>query len=55
MIYISHNFLVSALSFVLAFMISASRVTSGVHRPIEVVIGGVLGATITFILFKVFL
>lgn len=54
-IYITRNFLVSLLSFVLALMISASRVTSGVHRPLEVVAGALLGAAVTFILFKVFL
>lgn len=55
LIYIAHNFIISALGFVLAAMIAGSRVTSGVHRPLEVVAGALLGAVVTFILFKVFL
>jgi diacylglycerol kinase (ATP) len=54
-VYITHNFLASLLSLLLALMISVSRVTSGVHRPIEVVLGAALGAGITFVLFKVFM
>jgi diacylglycerol kinase (ATP) len=54
-VYVTHNFIASVLSFVLALMIAISRVTSGVHRPLEVVIGAVLGAAITFALFKLFL
>ncbi len=55
LIYIAHSFIISALGFVLAAMIAGSRVTSGVHRPLEVVAGALLGAAVTFILFKVFL
>jgi diacylglycerol kinase (ATP) len=54
-IFMAHSFLISALSFVLAAMIAGSRFTSGVHRPIEVVAGALLGAAVTFALFKVFM
>jgi diacylglycerol kinase (ATP) len=54
-IYITHDFMASLLSFMLAMMIAVSRVTSGVHRWIEVVFGAALGAGITFVLFKVFM
>jgi len=53
-VYVTHNFIASALSFILALMIAVSRVTSGVHRPVEVVAGGLLGALVTFVLFRVF-
>jgi diacylglycerol kinase (ATP) len=45
---------VSALCLALAFVIAASRVTSGIHRLWEVVLGGIVGAGVTFILFQVF-
>ena len=53
--YITENFLVSLLVFVLASVIAAARVTSGVHRWFEVVIGALLGALITVLMFEVFL
>lgn len=52
--YSTEDFLVSALSFVLAALIARSRVTSGVHRVWEVLLGGLVGALITFLLFKAF-
>jgi diacylglycerol kinase (ATP) len=52
--YSTDNFLASALSFLLAVIIARSRVTSGVHRVREVLLGGLVGALITFVLFKVF-
>ncbi len=54
-VYVTHNFIASASSFVLALMIAISRVTSGVHRPVEVVVGGLLGALVTFALFRIFM
>jgi diacylglycerol kinase (ATP) len=54
-IYITHDFMASILSFMLALMIAVSRVTSGIHRWIEVVLGAAIGAGITFVLFKVFM
>lgn len=52
--YITGNFIVSALTFVLAFIVAKSRIQRGVHRFPEVLAGGVIGAAITFVLFKVF-
>lgn len=40
--------------FLLASAVAASRVTSGVHTIAEVVAGGVMGAAITFLLFRIF-
>jgi len=54
-VYITHDFLASVLSLLLALMISVSRVTSGIHRVLEVILGAALGAGITFALFKVFM
>ena len=39
----------------LAILIAQSRVTAGVHRPWEVVLGALLGSSVTFLLFKIFL
>ncbi len=44
--------LVSLLAFIMAFLVAHSRVESGVHSFIEVFIGGVLGITVTTILFQ---
>lgn len=52
--FITGNFLASLLSFILALMIAQSRVTTRVHNAVEVILGGLLGASITFILFKLF-
>jgi diacylglycerol kinase (ATP) len=50
----SGNVLVSLLSFLLAAAIAQSRVTTKTHKPWEVILGGLLGAAITFVLFQVF-
>jgi len=52
--YIAENFVVSLLSFALAVLIAQSRVAVRVHTPLEVIVGAVLGAGITFLLFLVF-
>jgi len=44
----------SVLCFVLALAIAQSRLATRVHRPWEVVLGGVLGAAVTLILFLLF-
>ena len=53
-IYLSRSPSVSALTFLLAAMVSWSRWSSGVHRPVEVIAGAFLGAGLTFILFLLF-
>lgn len=45
---------ISGLTLALAVMVSWSRWSSGVHRPIEVLAGAVLGAGVTMLLFLVF-
>jgi diacylglycerol kinase (ATP) len=52
--YITESFTASLFCFVLAVLISQSRVAVKAHTPLEVIIGAVLGAGITFLLFVVF-
>ncbi len=52
--YMTGNFLVSALCFILALAIAQSRIATRVHSVWEVVLGGLLGATISFLLFRIF-
>lgn len=42
------------LTFLLAVMVSWSRWWSGIHRPIEVIAGAMLGAGVTFLFFRMF-
>jgi diacylglycerol kinase (ATP) len=42
------------LTFLLAVMVSWSRWWSGIHRPIEVIAGALLGAGVTFLFFWMF-
>jgi len=51
---ISESFIPSLLVLVMAILIAQSRVYVGIHKPIEVVLGALLGMTVTFLLFKVF-
>ncbi len=50
----TESFIPSMLVFIMAVLIAQSRVYVGVHRPIEVILGALLGITVTFLLFKVF-
>ena len=52
--YTTENFLASLLCFVLAALIAQSRVTTRVHNQWEVVAGALMGAALTFLLFKLF-
>ena len=52
--YITENVVASLLSFALAAMIAQSRVAVNVHRPWEVIAGALMGALLTFILFRIF-
>ncbi len=52
--FITESFMPSALVFVMALIIAQSRVAVGIHRPLEVVLGALLGITVTFLLFTVF-
>ena len=51
---ISESFTPSLLVLILAILIAQSRVSTGVHRPWEVILGALLGIVVTFLLFKVF-
>ena len=48
----SHRFLVSTIAFVLALLVAQTRVESGVHSSVEVVLGGLLGALMALALFQ---
>jgi diacylglycerol kinase (ATP) len=52
--YLSDSLSIVLLTFLLATMVSWSRWSSGIHRPIEVVAGALLGASVTFLFFMVF-
>ncbi len=51
---ISESFISSLLVLTLAFLIAQGRVSTGIHRPREVIIGALLGIAVTFLLFKMF-
>lgn len=48
------NFMVSMFVFIMAVFIAQSRVTVGIHKPWEVILGALLGTTVTFLLFRIF-
>lgn len=52
--YTTGNAFASVLSFALAAVIAASRVTARIHTAWEVVLGGAIGASLTFLLFQIF-
>jgi len=52
--YITENFVVSLLSFILAVIIAQSRVIRKIHTRWEVILGSLMGALVTFLLFRLF-
>ena len=48
----SHRFVVSALTFMMAFLVAQTRVESGVHSALEVAYGGAVGALVTLSIFQ---
>jgi len=52
--YITENFIASLLSFAIAVVIAESRVLTRAHTIWEVILGSLMGAFITFLLFRVF-
>jgi diacylglycerol kinase (ATP) len=48
-----YRVLVSSLTFVLALLVAQTRVESGIHSPLEVLYGGLLGTLVSMILFQV--
>lgn len=53
-VYLTHSVPITLLTFVLALMVSWSRWSSGIHRPVEVLAGALLGAGVTMIFFWIF-
>ncbi len=53
--YTTGSFIASILCFFLAVIIAASRVTAKIHNTWEVILGGMMGAALTFLLFQIFL
>jgi diacylglycerol kinase (ATP) len=53
--YMTENFIVSILTFVVAVLIAQSRVVTKAHTIWEVILGSLIGATVTFLLFRLFL
>jgi diacylglycerol kinase (ATP) len=53
--FLSEAFVPSFLILILAILIAQSRVSVGIHRPWEVVLGALVGSVATFLLFKMFL
>jgi diacylglycerol kinase (ATP) len=52
--YITENFVASLFSFAFAIVIAQSRVGTKAHTVWEVVLGGLMGASVTFLLFRIF-
>ncbi len=52
--YITENFIASLLTFIIAVIIAQSRVSARAHTVLEVVLGSLMGATVTFLLFRLF-
>ncbi len=53
--YIAHQdrrFVISTIAFVLALLVAQTRVESGVHSTLEVVLGGLFGAFVTLAVFQ---
>ncbi len=48
----SHRFLVSSIAFVLALLVAQTRVESGVHSSVEVLLGALIGALTSLVLFQ---
>ncbi|MBE0425756.1 MAG: diacylglycerol kinase [Nitrospirae bacterium] len=53
--YITENLIASLLAFIIAVMIAHSRIVIKAHSLWEVILGSLMGASVTFLLFKIFL
>jgi diacylglycerol kinase (ATP) len=47
-----HRFLVSTIAFLAALLVAQTRVESGIHSSVEVLLGGLLGALLTLAIFQ---
>jgi diacylglycerol kinase (ATP) len=54
MTYITENFVASVISFAIAVVIAQSRVGAKAHTVWEVILGSLMGASVTFLLFRIF-
>jgi diacylglycerol kinase (ATP) len=52
--YITESYIVSLLCFVLALIIAQGRVVTKAHSQWEVILGSLMGASVTFLLFRIF-
>lgn len=52
--YITENFVASLISFAIAVVIAQSRVGTKAHTVWEVVLGSLMGGSVTFLLFRIF-
>jgi diacylglycerol kinase (ATP) len=52
--YITENFIASLLTFIIAVIIAQSRVMTRAHTIWEVILGSLMGASVTFLLFRIF-
>jgi diacylglycerol kinase (ATP) len=52
--YITEHFIVSIVCFILAVLIAQSRVITKAHSQWEVILGSLMGASVTFVLFRIF-
>jgi diacylglycerol kinase (ATP) len=48
----ANQVLVSTLAFLMALLVAQTRVEAGIHTPLEVLYGGILGALVTAIIFQ---
>jgi diacylglycerol kinase (ATP) len=53
-VYLTGSLPITLLTLLLAVMVSWSRWSSGIHRPVEVMSGALLGAGVTFLFFWLF-
>ncbi|MCK9419371.1 MAG: diacylglycerol kinase [Nitrospirae bacterium] len=53
-LFLTSSFPIILLTFLLAVMVSWSRLSSGIHRPIEVIAGALLGIGVSFVFFRLF-
>ena len=53
-VYLTSSLPVGVLTFILALMVSWSRWSLGIHRPIEVIAGAAIGSGVTALFFAVF-
>jgi diacylglycerol kinase (ATP) len=48
----ANQVLVSTLAFLMALLVAQTRVEAGIHTPLEVLYGGILGALVTAVIFQ---